>query len=404
MALFDPTDAASPSLLFADVTQSWSEVGGGVRTYLRHKRRHIIENSTHRHLMIVPGPRDAIEIEHGGRAITAFIASPKLPGSPQYRWLLRNRVVRSVLQDHRPGLIECQDAYNLPWAAIGHARQNAGTALVRLTARIFRPFTSTAFPNGLKGGRRRRIVTAIAVPHRQFDAVYAMSEHGGAARLRSWSKRGRRRPAGVELGQFSPASATCACGVRRGWMGSTPWSMSAGSMQKRPQIVVDAFEAASLGVHSGSSAMGPLREQFRGGGRTNFCPGFAATAATSPPAASADIYVNGHGRRRSAYRSSRRRRPGFRSWAAAGAMVDRVPRSDWSGRSTMRRHGYNILAVLGGDRAAMGERARSHALQFSWGQSMARLFGRVYRRALTRAAERTGYVAPLPQPALAEAA
>ena len=28
--------------LFCDLTQSWSDVGGGVRTYLLHKRRHIL--------------------------------------------------------------------------------------------------------------------------------------------------------------------------------------------------------------------------------------------------------------------------------------------------------------------------------------------------------------------------
>ena len=36
------------SKLFCDITQSWSEVGGGVRTYLLHKRRHILQST--------PGP------------------------------------------------------------------------------------------------------------------------------------------------------------------------------------------------------------------------------------------------------------------------------------------------------------------------------------------------------------
>jgi alpha-1,6-mannosyltransferase len=36
----------------------------------------------------------------------------------------------------------------------------------------------------------------------------------------------------------------------------------------------------------------------------------------------------------------------------------------------------------------MGEQARAHALQFSWDQSMERLFGRVYTRARRRMAER----------------
>ena len=38
----------------------------------------------------------------------------------------------------------------------------------------------------------------------------------------------------------------------------------------------------------------------------------------------------------------------------------------------------NILAVWDGDRSAIREAAREHALQFSWNSSMEALFGRVY--------------------------
>ena len=79
-------------------------------------------NSTpHRHLMIVPGARDEITVE--GRAITVTIASPHVPGSPHYRLMLRNGAVRSALAQFPPDLIECQDAYNLPWAAVAHRKR-----------------------------------------------------------------------------------------------------------------------------------------------------------------------------------------------------------------------------------------------------------------------------------------
>jgi len=144
MARHDPIDKA---LLIADLTQSWSDVGGGVRTYLRHKRSHILDHTPHRHLMIVPGKRDAVEVEKGGRAITAYVASPKVPGSPHYRLLLRNRAVRSLLSEYLPDLIECQDAYNLPWVVIGHGKRHPGTALVAAymtdfpTVYVDRPFS-----------------------------------------------------------------------------------------------------------------------------------------------------------------------------------------------------------------------------------------------------------------------
>ena len=106
MSRHDP-DLARPSgpRLFCDLTQSWSEVGGGVRTYLLHKRRHILESTPHSHLAIIPGASDAVIEED--RAITVTIASPHVPGSPNYRLLLRNGAVRDALERFRPDLIEC---------------------------------------------------------------------------------------------------------------------------------------------------------------------------------------------------------------------------------------------------------------------------------------------------------
>ena len=70
-----------------------------------------------------------------------------------------------------------------------------------------------------------------------------------------------------------------------------------------------------------------------------------------------------------------------------GAMVDRVP----SGLGLVGEvddaavMAANIVSLLKGDMVAMSARAREHALQFSWQESMGRLFGHVYRGALRRA-------------------
>src|SRR3954449_6672551 len=101
----DPHGLTAPKL-FCDLTQSWSEVGGGVRTYLLHKRRHILESTPFRHLLIIPGARD--EIIEEDRAITVTIRSPRVPGSPNYRLMLRNGAVRDTLERFRPDLVECQ--------------------------------------------------------------------------------------------------------------------------------------------------------------------------------------------------------------------------------------------------------------------------------------------------------
>src|SRR3954452_24125746 len=101
----DPDRQPGSSKLFCDLTQSWSEVGGGVRTYLLHKRRHILDSTPHSHLMIIPGARD--EVFEEDRAITVVVASPHVPGSPHYRFMLRNGAVGKALRRFRPDLIEC---------------------------------------------------------------------------------------------------------------------------------------------------------------------------------------------------------------------------------------------------------------------------------------------------------
>ena len=158
--------------LFCDLTQSWSDVGGGVRTYLLHKRRHILESTPHRHLMIIPGTRD--DIVEKDRSITVTIASPHVPDSPHYRLLLRNSAVRSALQRFRPDLIECQDAYNLPWAAIGHRKRHPDTALVAAymtdfpTVYIERPL-SKVLGGAIAGGLSRACYSYCGALYGRFD-------------------------------------------------------------------------------------------------------------------------------------------------------------------------------------------------------------------------------------------
>jgi alpha-1,6-mannosyltransferase len=418
MALHDPFPDSPSGLLFADVTQSWSDVGGGVRTYLRHKRRHILDNTPHRHLMIVPGSRDRMVVEEGGRGVTVTIASPKVPGSPHYRLLLRNRAVRSVLAEHRPDLIECQDAYNLPWAAVGHGKRHPGTALVAAyctdfpTVYVERPFAKwLGRPIGAAASRIcYRYCSSL---YRRFDAVYAMSENGGAAKLRSLGVADVDVvPLGVELGQFSPDKRSPAMRNRLGLAEGQPLLIYVGrlDMEKRPHIVVEAFRRLpkSLGAALLLLGDGPLREQLIGlEGERIFAPGYCRDRDDLAAwLASADLYVSAMADETFGISIIEAQASGLPVvGVAAGAMVDRVPNGlglvgEIDDAAVMAA---NIMAVLNDDMAAMGERARAHALQFSWDQSMEGLFGRVYRSALARAAERAARAVPVGSDLLVEA-
>ena len=386
------------SHLLCDVTQSWSAVGGGVGTYLRHKRQHILEHTPHRHLLIVPGARDEVVVD--GRTITATVASPKVPGSPNYRLLLRSWQVRRLLAEYQPDLIECQDAYNLPWAAVGHAQRHPGTALVAAymtdfpTVYVERPFAKL-MGETLAGAASRLCYWYCGKLYRRFDLLYALSENGGAAKMRGLGLGPVEVvPLGVELGEFSPDRRDPALRRTLGVADGAPLLIYAGRLdgEKRAQAVVDAFGLLpdSLGAHLVLLGDGPLREQFLAAAHPRLhAPGYVkGRSELARWLASADLYVSGMADETFGISIIEAQASGLPVvGVAAGAMVDRV--DETIGRlgpvDDSAAMAANILDLLGGDLAAMRGAAVTHARQFGWDKSMEILFSRIYPLALRRA-------------------
>jgi glycosyltransferase involved in cell wall biosynthesis len=399
--LYDPPFRRSPGAkLFCDLTQSWSDVGGGVRTYLLHKRRHILQSTQHSHLMIVPGARDEIVEEE--RAVTVTIASPRVPGSPRYRLMLRNGAVRAALERFRPDLIECQDAYNLPWAAIGYRRRHPETALV---AAYMTDFPTVYVERPLAGFLTRPVAGALArfcygycgLLYRRFDAVFALSENGGAGKLRSLGIEGVDVvPLGVELGEFGPARRDERLRSKLGLSADQPLLVYVGRLdgEKKPDLVVDAFRRLpeSLGARLALIGEGPLKAEIAAAGDERIVlPGYLdGRAELARWLASADIYVSGMADETFGVSIVEAQASGLPVVGVeAGAMIDRV--SDAVGRlgpvGDAEAMAANILAVWNSDRGAMAAEAQARALQFSWDSSMEALFGRLHPAAFARRAE-----------------
>ena len=402
MNLYDPGFGRPlGAKLFCDLTQSWSDVGGGVRTYLLHKRRHILDSTPHSHLMIVPGERD--EIVDEGRALTVTVASPRVPGSPHYRLMLRNGAVRRALERFRPDLIECQDAYNLPWAAIAHRKRHPETALVAAymtdfpTVYVERPL-SKFLSHPVAGALARICYAYCGSLYRRFDAVFALSENGGAGKLRSLGiDTANVVPLGVELGEFGPARRDERLRQKLGLTPDQPLLVYVGRLdgEKKPDLVADAFRQlpASLGAKLALIGEGPLKAEIAAlGDERIVMPGYLRSRAELARwLASSDIYVSGMADETFGVSIVEAQASGLPVVGVeAGAMIDRV--HETTGRlgpvGDASAMAQNILAVLNGDRAAMAEEARANALQFGWASSMEALFGRLYPAAFERRAER----------------
>jgi alpha-1,6-mannosyltransferase len=399
--LDDAGNRPSGSRLFCDLTQSWSEVGGGVRTYLLHKRRHILESTPHRHLAIIPGAADAVIEEE--RAITVTIASPHVPGSPNYRLMLRSGAVRRALERFRPDLIECQDAYNLPWAALSYRRRHPQTALIAAymtdfpTVYVERPL-SRFLTKPVAGVLGRICYAYCRALYRRFDSVYAMSENGGAAKLRSLGiDPVEVVPLGVEIGEFGPTRRDRRLRAKFGMADGQPLLIYAGRLdgEKKPDVVVEAFRRLprELGAKLALLGEGPLKPDIAAiGDERIIMPGYVRNRAELARwLASADIYVSAMADETFGISIIEAQASGLPVVGiAAGAMLDRVTNA--MGRlgpiGDVDAMAQNIMTVWGSDHEAMRQAARAHALQFSWDSSMEGLFGHVYPAAFERQRER----------------
>ncbi|GAA4713087.1 glycosyltransferase [Sphingomonas lutea] len=382
---------------FCDLTQSWSEVGGGVRTYLLHKRRHILESTPHRHLLIIPGAEDKVVEE--GRATTVTIASRHIPGSPNYRMMLRNGAVRAALERFQPDLIECQDAYNLPWAAIAHRKAHPHVALAAAYMTDF-PTVYVERPLGKFVGKRiaaalgRLCYRYCGQLYRRFDAVFALSENGGATKLRSLGID----PVdiiglGVEVGEFGPDRRDEHVRRRLGLQPDQPLLIYVGRLdiEKRPDVVVEAFRRLprDLGAKLVLIGEGPLREDIAAlGDERIIMPGYLRDRAELAKwLGSADVYVSAMPNETFGVSIVEAQASGLPVvGVAAGAMIDRVSRE--TGRlgpvGDSAAMADNILDILAGDRSQLRRAACDTARKFSWDQSMEALFTRLYPAAFAR--------------------
>lgn len=105
-----------------DLSQFYSDSGGGIRTYLDMKRTYIQRHTQFEHVLIVPGESDSYLED--GRLKTYRVRAPRIPGCVGYRFMLRLAKIFSILKREKPDVIEFATPYILPWVVYWYQKFN----------------------------------------------------------------------------------------------------------------------------------------------------------------------------------------------------------------------------------------------------------------------------------------
>lgn len=390
-------------LLICDLTQSYSPAGGGgVSTYLREKREYILNKTPHTLLQIVPGPVDKVVVN--GRHIWVEVGSDPVRGSPNYRFILRTSVVRKILAQYRPDIIESLCPWVLPWTAIHHRRAFPQTTLVAAystdfpNAHVYR-VSSAWFGDFLGKGFRWLSYGYAEITYREFDWVYTLSEDVCAVLAKHNVSRTSVLPLGVDVDMFHPSKRDPAFRAELGLPGDGPLLIYAGRIdnEKRADRLVDMMR--KLPRDSGAALVligdGKLREKLQA--EAADLPiafmGFVHDRAVLARAlASADIYVSGMADETFGISIVEAQASGLPVvGVASGAMIDRVPPE--LGRlgavDDTQAMADNVMALWKADHDSVGAAARAHVeVRFSWDRTFERLLNEIYPRAMANAALR----------------
>lgn len=370
-----------------DLTQSYSETGGGVRTYLHAKRDYLLEHTDHDYVLIIPGPDD--ETRSDGRATVHRVASPPVPGSPAYRLFLRSDKVLRILERERPDVIEVHCTYNLPWTALWHRRSHdaavVGFCMTDLGSAYVEPGVRKVL--GATAARAAKRVTDryTRALYSRCDATVAISSLM-ADDLRDRGVPGATWiPLGVDLERFRrqdrPNDPRSEIRRRYGAGEDDLLMVYAGRLdsEKRPDVVLDAFlqlprDFPGVLVLAGA---GSMRDALEGRSahdpRVHVVPFIQDREELAAVMGSADLYVSGMPHETfglSVVEAQACELPvlGVRS----GAMVERVTDGETGVLVPPGdpRAIAGALRELEGDRdrlRAMGEAGRRHVEEhFSW--------------------------------------
>jgi len=286
-----------------DITEFYSPLGGGVKTYLTAKAEWLAQQPDVSHTIVLPGEQDQETTLARSRVV--LLGGPPVPASPGYHFLTAGWRIREILAEVQPDVVEIGS----PFLAAFWARRAARTlpsppALVGFyhcdARRVYVDYGLRALPGVLRDAAGLGLERYLRGLYRSFAATIAATPSAQGALERLGVERVHLIPLGVDLETFRPERRDPAWRAAVGARDGQPVAVYAGrfATEKRLDVVLAGLPELhrTTGVKLVLIGEGHLRSQFETFARAHpemlaVLPYQRDRAALARALASADLYV-----------------------------------------------------------------------------------------------------------------
>ncbi len=386
------TDALPPVLrprarrAVLDITEFYGETSGGVRTYLFEKARYVQARTDLRHVVVVPGRRDAISETSGVRCYR--LRGPRVPTQAPYRFMLATRSSRRIVEHEQPHVIEVGSIGLVPWIVHRTARR-AGVPLV---AFYHSHLPRQIAPSGRRAPVHRRAGEALAWHYlrtldRHFTTTIVASDYVARELAAAGMDRTTRVPLGVDLTLFDPAHRDAATTTRRlAGLSMRPIVLYVGRLarDKELEMLIDGWRLAERSTDAelvivGDGPRAALLRARAEGLRVRFVPYVGNRLRLARLMAASTLYVAPSSTETFGLAAIEALASGLPVLAAdTGGVTELVERSGAGGHFETGSPGSvaeELVRLLQTDLVTLGRRGRAYAeREHGWSQVLARLF------------------------------
>lgn len=369
-----------------DITEFFGETSGGVRTYLFEKARYVEARTDLRHVVVVPGRRDAISETSGVRCYR--LRGPRVPTQAPYRFMLATRSSRRIVEHERPHVIEIGSIGLVPWLVHRTARR-AGVPLV---AFYHSHLPRQIAPLGRHAPLHRRAAEAGAWTYlrtldRHFATTIVASDYVARELAAAGMDRTTRVPLGVDLTLFDPAHRRSAGTIRRlAGLSTRPIVLYVGRLarDKELDVLIDGWRLAERSIDAelvivGDGPRAPFLQERARGLRVRFVPYVGNRLRLARLMAAASLYVAPSSTETFGLASIEALASGVPLLAAdTGGVTELVERSGAGGHfetGSAASLADGLVTLMRTDLAALGRRGRAYAeREHGWPRVLGRLF------------------------------